>query len=312
MISSFAQEVEAFFKNLQDDICTAIETADGVAFFQEDAWEREGGGGGRTRVLQSGGVIDKGGVNWSGVYGELPDNIQKALGLQSKFFYATGVSIVMHTANPNVPIIHMNVRYFETKKSKDATEIEDAWFGGGIDLTPHYVFDEDAKWFHEQLKEVCDAHDPNFYADHKKWADDYFYIKHRKETRGVGGIFFDRLKANDKRTLQDLFEYVKGVGGKFAPIYTNFMNKNSEMEFGMQEMEWQKIRRGRYVEFNLVYDKGTKFGLDTDGRIESILMSLPRSAGWPYDFQPEPDSPEANTLSKLKKGIDWVNVELPN
>lgn len=306
MISPFAEEVQSFFMNLQDSICSAIQSTDGKAIFQEDAWNRDGGGGGRTRVLQDGAIIDKGGVNWSGVHGELPDNIQNALGLDSKFFFATGVSIVMHTLNPNVPIIHMNVRYFETRKSKDSPEIEDAWFGGGIDLTPHYVFDEDAKWFHEQLKGVCDQNNPEYYAAHKKWADDYFFIKHRKETRGVGGIFFDRLKANESRSLNDLFKYVRGVGEAFAPIYIHLMTKNASMQFGESELEWQKIRRGRYVEFNLVYDKGTKFGLDTDGRIESILMSLPRMAGWPYDYKAKEGSKEAYTLSKLIKGIDWV------
>lgn len=306
MTSQFAEEVKSFFMKLQDDICAAIETTDGKAKFHEDAWSRDGGGGGRTRVLQDGAIIDKGGVNWSGVHGELPENIQKALGLESKFFFASGVSIVMHPVNPNVPIIHMNVRYFETRKSKDSTEIEDAWFGGGIDLTPHYIVDEDASWFHQQLKNVCDQHNPEYYTAHKKWADDYFFIKHRKETRGVGGIFFDRMKANSDRSLEDLFKYVQGVGEAFAPIYTHLMAKNAPLKYGAQELEWQKVRRGRYVEFNLVYDKGTKFGLDTDGRIESILMSLPRMAGWPYDYQAEKGSKEAYTLSKLIKGINWA------
>jgi coproporphyrinogen III oxidase len=306
MISPFAEQVQSFFKNLQDDICLSIESTDGKAKFIEDAWNRDGGGGGRTRVLQDGRIIDKGGVNWSGVHGELPLAIQKALQLESKFFFATGISIVMHPVNPNVPIIHMNVRYFETRTSKNAVEIEDAWFGGGIDLTPHYIVDEDAKWFHQQLKKTCDKHSNKYYSEHKKWADDYFFIKHRKETRGVGGIFFDRMKANTETSLNDLFEYVKGIGKTFAPTYTQLMTKNTSLPFGERELEWQKIRRGRYVEFNLVYDKGTKFGLDTDGRIESILMSLPRMAGWPYDFKPEAGSPEAYTLSKLVKGVDWV------
>lgn len=306
MISPFAQEVKSFFMNLQDEICAAIEKTDGKAKFQEDAWERDGGGGGRTRVLEGGEIIDKGGVNWSAVYGELPEKIQQGLKLESKFFFASGVSIVMHPVNPNVPIIHMNVRYFETKSSKDAEVIDDSWFGGGIDLTPHYVDKDDAGWFHNQLKSVCDLHDASYYPDHKKWADDYFYIKHRKETRGVGGIFFDRLKGADEAEKNALFEYVKGVGDQFAPIYTHLMSKNHVQSYSEQELEWQKIRRGRYVEFNLVYDKGTKFGLDTDGRIESILMSLPRVAGWPYDYQPEAGSKEAETLSLLKKGINWA------
>ncbi len=306
MISPFAEQVQSFFKELQNEICSALEFTDGKGMFKEDSWSREGGGGGRTRVLQDGGIIDKGGVNWSGVHGELPTNIQKALQLESKFFFATGVSIVMHPVNPNVPIIHMNVRYFETRSGKDSNEIQDAWFGGGIDLTPHYIIDEDAKWFHSQLKKACDKHNLDYYPAHKKWADDYFFIKHRKETRGVGGIFFDRLKANSERSLEDLFAYVRSVGETFAPTYTQLMTKNNSLPYGEKELEWQKIRRGRYVEFNLVYDKGTKFGLDTDGRIESILMSLPRMAGWPYDFKPEKESHEAYTLSKLVKGIDWV------
>lgn len=306
MISPFAERVESFFKNLQDDICFAIEATDGKSKFKEDAWNREGGGGGRTRVLEEGRIIDKGGVNWSGVYGELPLNIQKALQLESKFFYATGVSIVMHPVNPNVPIIHMNVRYFETRSSESSNKIEDAWFGGGIDLTPHYIINEDSKWFHEQLKAACDKHNSTYYSTHKKWADDYFYIKHRKETRGIGGIFFDRMKANKETSLNELFEYVKSIGKTFAPTYTTLMIKNASLPFGEKELQWQKIRRGRYVEFNLVYDKGTKFGLDTDGRIESILMSLPRIAGWPYDFKPQKGSREAYTLSKLIKGIDWA------
>lgn len=306
MISQFAEEVQVFFLDLQDRICEAIEKTDGKAKFHQDEWSREGGGGGRTRVLQDGAIIDKGGVNWSGVSGELPDNIQKALGLESKFFFATGVSIVMHTTNPNVPIIHMNVRYFETRSSKDSEKIEDCWFGGGIDLTPHYVVDEDASWFHQMLHDVCEKDGRGYYDAHKKWADDYFFIKHRKETRGVGGIFFDRMKPSETVSKNQLFEYVKDVGNQFAPIYTHLMAKNSTMDFGENEINWQRIRRGRYVEFNLVYDKGTKFGLDTDGRIESILMSLPRLASWPYDYQPEKGSQEEYTLSKLKKGINWI------
>lgn len=308
MISPFAQEVKNFFTSLQDDICTAIENTDGKAKFIQDNWIREGGGGGRTRVIQEGNIIDKGGVNWSGVEGELPINIQKALGLESKYFFATGVSIVMHPVNPMVPIIHMNVRYFETRKNKDSETIEDSWFGGGIDLTPHYINNEDASWFHQELKSVCDSNNPLYYETHKKWADDYFFIKHRKETRGVGGIFFDRMKANKNTSLKDLFKYVQDIGKQFAPIYTTLMLKNSKLNYGERELEWQRIRRGRYVEFNLVYDKGTKFGLDTDGRIESILMSLPRMASWPYDFQTEKDSAEALTIEKLIKGIDWVSL----
>jgi|TARA_B110000261_G_C13042223_1_gene340774 coproporphyrinogen III oxidase len=307
MISPFAEEIKKFFMNLQDSICAAIEATDGKAKFVQDNWSRDGGGGGRTRVIQDGAIIDKGGVNWSGVEGELPDNIQKALGLESNFFFATGVSIVMHPVSPMVPIIHMNVRYFETRKNKDSPIVEDYWFGGGIDLTPHYVVDKDAIWFHKQLKSVCDKNNDEYYDAHKKWADDYFFIKHRKETRGVGGIFFDRMRSNENTSKEDLFKYVQGIGEQFTPIYTKLMRDNAKLDFGEREQEWQRIRRGRYVEFNLVYDKGTKFGLDTDGRIESILMSLPRMASWPYDFQTELGSAEAGTLGKLIKGIDWVS-----
>lgn len=288
-------EITNWFKSLQDNICKALETTDGKGSFEEDNWERPGGGGGRTRIIQDGNVLEKGGVNFSAVHGQLPDTIKKALKVEGNDFFATGISIVIHPISPMVPIIHMNTRYFEIGD-------ETWWFGGGIDLTPHYVDKEQARFFHQKLKSVCDAHSLNYYKDHKKWADDYFFIKHRNETRGIGGIFFDRLNG-DK---QAIFDYVKDVGAAFAPIYTHLMEINHELSYAEQELVWQKVRRGRYVEFNLVYDKGTKFGLDTDGRIESILMSLPKTAGWEYNFQVQPDSNEAKTLELLKKGINWV------
>lgn len=214
-------------------------------------------------------------------------------------YFATGVSIVMHPLSPMVPIIHMNVRYFEMSNGV-------SWFGGGIDLTPHYIVDEEARWFHQQLKATCDAHDPNYYSKFKHWADDYFFLPHRQETRGVGGIFFDYLKPTNDEHKNQLFEFVKAVGETFAPTYTELMRKNHELPFGEDEKKWQLVRRGRYVEFNLVWDRGTKFGLETGGRTESILMSLPPLAGWEYDHQPAPNSREDYTLSMLKKGIDWV------
>jgi coproporphyrinogen III oxidase len=287
------------FKELQDSICKALELADGEGKFQEDAWERPGGGGGRTRVIRNGGVIEKGGVNFSAVWGETPEAILKALNLEKADFYATGVSIVMHPNNPMVPIIHMNVRYFEMTSGQ-------YWFGGGIDLTPHYVVDADAKFFHEALKSTCDKFDSNYYTDYKKWADDYFYIKHRKETRGVGGIFFDHLKETSQKSKNDIWQFVLAVGQTFAPTYTHLMSANANKSYNENHLNWQRIRRGRYVEFNLVLDKGTKFGLDTDGRIESILMSLPPMAGWEYDYQPIVGSAEAYTQSMLAKGIDWL------
>lgn len=292
------EEVEAGFRTLQKSIISALEKADGIGKFQFDEWQREGGGGGLTSIIKNGNVIEKGGVNFSAVHGELDEKISSTIGVSSSSFFATGVSIVIHPNNPWVPIVHMNVRYFELD---DGTW----WFGGGIDLTPHYVMDEDAHFFHRQMKNVCsDAH-PEFYTRFKKWADDYFFIKHRKETRGVGGIFFDRLGEKESISRSALWQFVLNVGNTFAPTYTELMRRNSDKEFSKNHKDWQLIRRGRYVEFNLVYDRGTKFGLETDGRIESILMSLPQTAGWEYDHKPEPGSEEESTLEKLRKGIDW-------
>lgn len=293
------EEITDWFKQLQDNICQSLEATDGKGLFKEDEWSRSGGGGGRSRVLNNGQIIEKGGVNFSSVYGPTPENILKALKLDKADFYATGVSIVLHPLSPMVPIIHMNVRYFEMT---DGTW----WFGGGIDLTPHYIDQNDARTFHQHLKKVCDDHDQSYYDRFKKWADDYFYIKHRKETRGVGGIFFDRLNEKEGKDKKALFHFVQDVGNSFVPIYTHLMTKNSNLPFGEPEKVWQKVRRGRYVEFNLVWDKGTKFGLDTDGRTESILMSMPPEANWVYNFQPEEGSPEQNTQDQLKKGINWV------
>jgi len=292
-------QITEWFKSLQNNICQSLENADGSGRFHEDLWDREAGGGGRTRVLTNGDIIEKGGVNFSAVEGETPDNILKALNLPKADFYATGVSIVMHPKSPMMPIIHMNVRYFEMSNGS-------WWFGGGIDLTPHYVDKGDAIYFHQTLKDACDKHDPEYYPNFKKWADDYFYIKHRKETRGIGGIFFDRLTETSHHSKEQRFEFVKEIGNTFAPVYTTLMHKNSALPYSENEVSWQKLRRGRYVEFNLVLDKGTKFGLDTDGRTESILMSLPPQANWEYNYQTVPNDPEQLTLDLLKKGVDWV------
>jgi coproporphyrinogen III oxidase len=297
------EEITDWFQSLQDTICDQLETADGNGIFHEDIWKREGGGGGRTRVITNGQIIEKGGVNFSAVHGTLAPNISEALGLSKSKFYATGVSIVMHPLSPMVPIIHMNVRYFETTNEVGEKKW---WFGGGIDLTPHYVDPKDATYFHTQLKQVCDQHDPEYYSEFKTWADDYFFIKHRNETRGIGGIFFDRLNEQKGKSKAELFEFVKAVGESFAPIYVHLMTKNHKLDYTKDHVKWQKLRRGRYVEFNLVWDKGTKFGLDTDGRTESILMSLPPQANWEYNFEPVIDSEEEKTLKLLKKGINWI------
>ncbi len=294
------QEITEWFTGLQDAICRSLEKADGSGSFEEDIWERPGGGGGRSRIIRKGTIIEKGGVNFSAVGGETPAKILQSFGLEKADFYATGVSIVLHPHNPFVPIIHMNVRYFEMSNGV-------SWFGGGIDLTPHYVNHDDATFFHNKLKKACDSHHPSYYPKFKQWADDYFYIQHRHETRGIGGIFFDHLKEEDGISMEDRWKFVKEVGSSFAPIYTQLMQKNHPLPFGENEKQWQMLRRGRYVEFNLVLDRGTKFGLETDGRIESILMSLPPLAGWEYNFTPENDSAEAKTLSLLKKGITWAD-----
>ena len=292
-------EISNYFQQLQDYICNALEQADGQGKFREDLWDRPEGGGGRSRVI-IGEQIEKGGVNYSAVHGPMPEAIAKSLGLGAVDFYATGVSIVLHPRNPWVPIIHMNVRYFETS---DGTW----WFGGGIDLTPHYILHEDAQFFHRKLKFVCDQHALDYYPKFKEWADNYFYIQHRKETRGIGGIFFDRLDGKDGFSKLDRFDFVRDVGESFVPIYTSILAKRMDYPFNEQERDWQLLRRGRYVEFNLVWDRGTKFGLQTNGRIESILMSMPPLAQWEYANEPEEGSKEKRTLELLKKGVNWVD-----
>jgi len=291
--------VEAY-KKIQDEITLALETLDGQAKFEEENWQREGGGGGRTRIIQNGAILEKGGVNFSAVHGKLPAAIKKAFGVEQDDFFATGVSIVIHPNNPFVPIIHMNIRYFELNE-------EIRWFGGGIDLTPHYIQEQDAEFFHRQLKTVCDQYSTSFYPDFKKWADDYFFIRHRNETRGIGGVFYDKLTADKAGiSMQEIFNFSCDLGRTFAPTYTELVNRNRHKAYSATHKEWQFLRRGRYVEFNLVWDSGTKFGLETNGRIESILMSLPAQANWTYDYQAEEGSLEEKTLSLLKKDINWV------
>lgn len=294
------EQISICFQELQDNICKALEKADGSAKFLEDNWQRDGGGGGRSRVIQQGNIIEKGGVMFSAVWGDLHEKMLASMGLTEKVdFFATGVSIVIHPQSPLMPIIHMNVRYFEMSNGS-------FWFGGGIDLTPHYVVEEDAIWFHQYLKNACDKHNKAYYSKFKTWADDYFFNTHRNETRGIGGIFFDYLKTDETRDKQQLFDFVKEIGESFAPIYTHFMKKNKDLPFTEKEKTFQMLRRGRYVEFNLVHDRGTKFGLETNGRTESILMSMPPVANWVYDYHAEQGSMEEKTLGLLKKGIEWL------
>ncbi|WP_342644323.1 oxygen-dependent coproporphyrinogen oxidase [Mucilaginibacter sp. CSA2-8R] len=299
------EQIAEEYKQIQDEICSALEQLDGQSSFVEEIWNREGGGGGRTRVIQNGNILEKGGVNFSAVHGKLPDSVKRGLKVEQDDFFAAGVSIVMHPNHPMVPIIHMNIRYFEMPSAiKDGKPLR--WFGGGIDLTPHYVFEDDARFFHGSLKSVCDQYHPDFHHRFKTWADDYFFIKHRNETRGIGGIFYDRLTASDDISWEDIFEFSKSVGRTFAPVYTELVNRSRHKPYNEQQQQWQYQRRSRYAEFNLVYDAGTKFGLETNGRIESILMSLPPTAQWLYNYQPEPGSDEQKTLDLLKKGISWA------
>lgn len=299
------ERVSSEFQKIQDEICKALEDCDGKARFAEDLWDREQGGGGRTRIIQHGDVFEKGGVLFSAVDGELPPLMQKHFKVDEASFFATGVSIVIHPISPMVPIIHMNIRYFEMEQLGGKIT---RWFGGGIDLTPHYIDKSDASFFHKEIKDVCDKFDRGYYPRFKRWADDYFYLSHREETRGVGGIFFDHLEPDDQHSDLELFQFVTAIGRLFAPVYVELVNRNRHKKYTSKEEEWQRLRRGRYVEFNLIHDRGTKFGLETKGRTESILMSLPETAGWVYNYQAEKGSEEEATLNLLKKDIDWLNL----
>jgi len=293
------EQIANQFKALQDTITKTIENTDGKTTFEEDIWQRDGGGGGRSRVLANGNIIEKGGVNFSAVHGSLPDKIKTKLQVNSEEFFATGVSLIMHPENPHVPIVHMNVRYFELGDGS-------YWFGGGIDLTPIYINKKEAADFHQALKIICDKYQANFYPKFKTWADDYFFLSHRNETRGVGGIFFDHLNESTELSKDELFNFVVEIGQLFAPLYVAIMKKKADMPYSEQEKDWQLHRRGRYVEFNLLQDKGTRFGIDTNGRTESILVSMPPEVKWTYQHEITAGSAEADTLSLLKKGINWL------
>jgi coproporphyrinogen III oxidase len=294
------ERVKAYLLQLQDSICKGLEVSDGKASFAEDAWSHESGGGGRSRVIVHGNVFEKGGVNFSAVEGELPVFLKSRVAEGSTHFFATGVSIVIHPYNPLVPIVHMNVRYFETNTG-------DCWFGGGIDLTPIYINPEEARFFHGLMKASCDAVDASFYPKYRDWADEYFFNQHRKETRGIGGIFYDYLRPNEQHDFESLFTLMQSVGNTFLKAYVPLVEANKNKTFTELQKQWQLIRRGRYVEFNLVYDRGTRFGLETGGRIESILMSLPEHASWIYNHTPADGSEEANTLALLRKGVNWLD-----
>ncbi len=293
-----------YIQGLQNQICSALETADGQAKFQEDLWDRKGGGGGRTRVIENGAVFEKGGVNISAVHGELPDSMKAYFKVEEGSFFACGLSLVIHPKNPMVPTVHANWRYFELYK--DDGSLADAWFGGGQDLTPYYLFEEDATHFHRVCKTACDKHNASFYPKYKEACDRYFWNAHRDEARGVGGLFFDYLKQTDEQSLEQWYEFVTEVGNSFINAYVPIVEQRKNLSYTDKQREWQEIRRGRYVEFNLVHDKGTLFGLRTNGRIESILMSLPPHVQWQYNHSPEAGSDEDKLLQTLKEPRAWV------
>lgn len=293
-----------YTKSLQDEITSGVEKTDGQATFKEDLWERPEGGGGKTRIIENGKVFEKGGVNISAVHGPLPKSMQSYFKVGEVDFFACGLSLVLHPKNPMVPSVHANWRYFEMYNEKH--EIQDQWFGGGLDLTPYYLFEEDAIHFHQTCKAACDKHHPNFYKTFKAQCDSYFWNAHRKEARGLGGLFFDYLRPEKSFAIEDRYAFVCEVGNRFLSAYLPIVEKRKNLPFTDEQRQWQEIRRGRYVEFNLIHDKGTLFGLKTNGRTESILMSLPPKVQWSYNHYPKDGSDEATLIDVLKKPKTWV------
>lgn len=297
--------VKQYLLNLQDEICNALEAVDGQATFEEDAWQREQGGGGRTRVISNGAVFEKGGVNFSHVHGDqLPPSASASRPeLAGRSFEAMGVSLVIHPHNPYVPTSHANVRFFIAEK-----EGEDPiwWFGGGFDLTPYYGNDEDCRSWHQAAKDACDPFGEEVYPHFKQWCDDYFHLKHRNEPRGIGGLFFDDLNEGG---FEHCFGLMQSIGNAYAPAYAPIVERRKDMEYGERQRDFQLHRRGRYVEFNLVYDRGTLFGLQSGGRTESILMSLPPEVRWSYDWKPEAGSEESRLYDHYLKPQDWLAQE---
>ena len=297
-------QARKLFAELQDVICAALEELDGRARFQEDRWDHrtagdppEGGGGGITRVLAAGKVFEKAGVNLADVRGVLSERLAARLKVAPQPFGATGISLVIHPLSPMVPTVHLNLRHIHLPGEEGS-----AWFGGGADLTPYYLYEEDAVHFHSVWRDVCNRHDPGYYPRFKQWCDDYFHVTHRGEARGIGGIFFDDLRDDPEK----VFRFVEDVGRNFVEAYRPIVQRRVSEKWWDREREWQLIRRGRYVEFNLIHDRGTLFGLETGGRTESILMSLPPAVHWAYDHRPEPESREAALLQHLRTPRSWV------
>jgi coproporphyrinogen III oxidase len=295
-----------YIESLQNRICAALEACDGEAKFVEDAWQRAEGGGGKTRVISNGRVFEKGGVNTSVVFGDVSEAMKKQLKVDGAKWFACGLSLVLHPASPLVPTVHCNYRMFELYNEND--EIIDRWFGGGTDLTPYYLFEEDAKHFHQTYKNVCDEFDLSFYPTFKKNCDDYFVNTHRNnERRGLGGIFYDYLKPDEKHDAEFLMKFGKACGDAFLPSFLPIVERRKNSPFTIHQKHWQEIRRGRYVEFNLIHDRGTLFGLKTNGRTESILMSLPPTVRFEYNYQPEKGSEEDKLLQVCLKPKEWIS-----
>ncbi|MBI2619708.1 MAG: oxygen-dependent coproporphyrinogen oxidase [Ignavibacteriales bacterium] len=294
MISKTTQ-VRQYFEILQDSTCARLEQLESGHRFIEDRWIHHEGGGGQTRILQNGVIFEKGGVNTSAVRGTLSDSLARRLEVNPQRYSASGISLVLHPVSPMIPTVHTNFRYFE---------LEDGawWFGGGADLTPYYLFEDDVRHFHRVWKQACDAVDPSYHKKFKQWCDEYFFLPHRLEARGVGGIFFDYLKGD----FEILFRFIRTCGNSFLESYVPIVETRLNEPWGEHEKEWQLLRRGRYVEFNLLYDRGTAFGLESRGRVESILMSLPPAVRWRYNFEPSAGSREDALVQVLRTPREWI------
>lgn len=297
-----AHRMQRFVEALQIRIIKRLDELDQGSSFRVDDWEREEGGGGITGILEDGSIFEKAGVNTSAVDGPLPERAARALGVGESEFFATGISIVIHPRSPYIPSVHANFRYFAL--GDDLFNPDDQWFGGGADMTPHYPYLEDVKHFHQTWKDVCDEHEIADYDAFKRACDEYFYLDHREEARGVGGIFFDYIRKETEST----FFFARQAGRAFLRSYLPIVNRRRDHSYGARERKYQNIRRGRYAEFNLVYDRGTKFGLETGGRTESILMSMPPHVEWQYDWQPEPETPEARAEFFFQPH-DWLELD---
>ena len=292
-----------YIDSLQERITSDLEKLDGKSKFIKDNWEREKGGGGLTMILENGDAFEKAGVNVSKVYGNLPESMSKLLKVNQSHFFACGISLVLHPKNPMAPTFHANLRYFELYEHN---VLKDRWFGGGLDLTPYYIFEEDIVHFHKSCKKVCDSYNEGFYSKYKRKCDEYFWNSHRNEARGVGGLFFDYCRESNEMNIDNWFSFISDLGNSFLKSYVPIIKKRKDLDYNNSHEKWQQIRRGRYVEFNLLHDKGTLFGLKTNGRIESILISMPPKAQWVYDQTPSKGSEEEKLLNILKSPKKWT------